>query len=422
MQEKRLWAVIAAAGLLAILCLTLYPAPQGAESAKQTPLLCLVCGDNGGTDVILNLLLFIPFATGLRLAGWRWWQVTLACAVVSFCVELSQYFWIPGRDATLSDLITNTSGGSIAAAAAPLLRVSLAPPPREARRLVLLGVSAWIAFSVFTAWLFLPWIRSGTAVSEHPQRSNAPGHYHGSVSNVMVSGLAMPHGALDEEPSARVSDLFARESLTVSLDVVSQRPRRYRAWIYRLRIGPGILGIQQQGTTLVLEVPRRQARLEVQSPTLRLPQGAPGRKDEPFSIRAGERGHLLWLESTVEGVTRRAEIRLAPTMAWGLVIPFGYAFGPETGVLTMIWVAGLLLPLGYWAGRTEKPAIAIAIVAAAVAVGLGFIPWLSETGPVPLGHWLAAVIGVAAGWAARAPATYLASRCGSPSSSAFSSS
>ncbi len=422
MREERFWGVVAAAGLIAILSLTLYPTPQGAESARQTPLLCLVCGENGGTDVILNLLLFIPFATGLRLSGLRWWQVTLTCAVVSFGVELSQYLWIPGRDASLSDLLTNTSGGSLAAAAAPLLRVSLAPPPREARRLVLLGVGAWVAFSMFTAWLFLPWIRSGTAVSEHPQRSDAPRAYRGAISNVTVSGMAMPHGSLDEEPSERVSDLFARESLSVSLDVVSQQPRRYRSWIYRLRIGPGIFGIQQQGTTLVLEVPRRQALLQVQSPTLRLPQGAPGRRNERFSIRAGERGHVLWLVSTAEGVTRRSEISLSPTMAWGLVVPFGYAFGPEAGLLTMIWVAVLLLPLGYWAGWTERPVISIGIVAAAVAVGLGLIPWISETGPVPLRDWLAAVVGVGAGWAARAPATYLASRWGSPSGSAFSSS
>lgn len=422
MEEKRFWQVIAVAGLIAILGLTLYPAPQGAESARQTPLLCVVCGENGGTDVILNLLLFIPFATGLRLAGWRWWQVTLTCAAVSFGVELSQYLWIPGRDASLSDLLTNTTGGSIAAVAAPLLRVSLAPPPREARRLVLLGVAAWMAFSVFTAWLFLPWIRTGEAVSEHPQRSDAPRAYHGAISDVVVSGLTMPHGSLDEEPSARVSDLFARESLTVSLDVVSQKPRRYRSWIYRLRIGPGILAIQQQGTTLVLEVPRRQALLQVQSPTLRLPRGAPEQADEAFSIRAGERGHLLWLESTVEGVTRHTEIALAPTMAWGLVMPFGYAFGPEAGFLTMIWVAALLLPLGYWAAWTEKRVTAIGIVAVAVAAGLGLVPWVSGTGPVPLRDWLAALIGVAAGWAARPLATYLASRCGSPSGSAFSSS
>jgi hypothetical protein len=422
MRERRFWAVIAVAGLLAILGLTLYPTPHGAESARLTPLLCLVCGENGGTDVILNLLLFIPFATGLRLAGWRWWQVTLTCAAVSFCVELAQYLWIPGRDASLSDLLTNTSGGSIAAAAAPLLRVSLSPRPREARRLVLLGVSAFIALSTFTAWLFSPWIREGTAVSQYPRHPHPPHAYAGSITDVTVSGSAMPFGALGAEASAWVSDLFTRESLTVSLDVVSQVPRDVRTWIYRLQLGPGILSLNQQGTTLVLEVPRRGASLHMQAPALRLADGAPRREGESFSIRAGELGHRLWLESTVEGVTRRAEISLAPTMAWGLVVPFGYAFGPETGLLTMIWVAALVLPLGYWARRTEKPAVAFGLVTAAVAVGLGLIPWMSETGPVPLRDWLAAAIGVAAGWAARAPAAYLASRCGSPSDSAFSSS
>ena len=120
--------------MAAILAATLYPEPGATEVASRTSLFCLVCGENGGTDVFLNLLLFIPFATGLRLWGWSWGRVTLACAALSFTVESCQYFWIPGRDASLSDLITNTTGGSVAAAIAPLLRVALAPAPPDAKR------------------------------------------------------------------------------------------------------------------------------------------------------------------------------------------------------------------------------------------------------------------------------------------------
>ena len=92
----RRWGLFAFAGLAAILALTLYPIPSAAGIADQTPLLCLVCGENGGTDVILNLLLFTPFAVGLRLSGWSWARVTLTCAIVSFSVELCQYLWVSG--------------------------------------------------------------------------------------------------------------------------------------------------------------------------------------------------------------------------------------------------------------------------------------------------------------------------------------
>lgn len=232
----------------------------------------------------------------------------------------------------------------------------------------------------------------------------------------------MTEGRLDHLESARVGDLFAGESFDVRLDILSQAPSPYRRWIYRLRIGPGQLVLNQQGTSLVFEVPRRLALLEIFNPSLRLDHGAPDRADVPFTVVAGERNGHLWVESTVDGKTRRADITLAPTMAWGLVVPYDYAFGPEAWLLTVLWVAGLMVPLGFWSRRTERPVAALTLVSAAVVVGLGLVPWLSQTGPVPLRDWLAAIAGVAAGWAARGPAAYLASRCGSPSASAFSSS
>jgi VanZ family protein len=127
LPPERRWRALAWAGLVAILAATLHPIPAAADIASRTPLLCLVCGENGVTDVILNLLLFVPFATGLRLSGWSWKRVTVACFALSFGVELCQYLGIPGRDASLSDLLTNTTGGSAAAAAAPLLRGALLP-------------------------------------------------------------------------------------------------------------------------------------------------------------------------------------------------------------------------------------------------------------------------------------------------------
>ncbi len=418
----RRWRLLAFAGLAAILATTLYPIPSAAGIADQTPLLCLVCGENGGTDVILNLLLFTPFAIGLRLSGWSWARVTLTCAVVSFSVELCQYLWVPGRDASLSDLLTNTTGGSAAAAIAPLLRVALSPGEREARHLFLCGATAWIAFSTFTAWLFSPWVSDAAALSEWSSLSHRDWAYHGDVRRVVLSGDSMPNGHLDAPASARVADLFARESLDLRVDLVSQAPPKDREWIYRVGFGPGRLTVNQKKTAVILEVPRRLARLEVNSPTLRLDDGAPDRAGVPFSIIAGERGERVWLETTVNGRTRRAEIVLAPTMAWGLVVPFGYALGPEAKWITMLWVAALMVPLGLWGSFTGKPATTLLILAVAITVGLGVIPSISPTGPVPLRDWVAAVLGALGGWAARRPAAYLATRCASPSASEFSSS
>ena len=59
---RRLGTVLAVTGLAAILVGTLTPNPRQAAASAATPLLCIVCGEGGGTDVLLNLLLFTPLA------------------------------------------------------------------------------------------------------------------------------------------------------------------------------------------------------------------------------------------------------------------------------------------------------------------------------------------------------------------------
>ena len=94
-------------------------------------------------EAILNVLMFVPL--GLLLAflmpSRRWWLAVLACAAVSFGVELIQAVALAGRSATLIDFIANTTGGAIGSLAAlPWLRVrerrTANPPPvrREPER------------------------------------------------------------------------------------------------------------------------------------------------------------------------------------------------------------------------------------------------------------------------------------------------
>jgi hypothetical protein len=82
----------------------------------------------------------------------------------------------------------------------------------------------------------------------------------------------------------------------------------------------------------------------------------------------------------------------------------------------------LLLPAGYWARRAGRPAGAIGAVGGAVIAGLGLLPALTGFQPVHWTEWGGAAGGAALGWALAPIATYLQSRCGSPSTSAYSSS
>ena len=97
------------AGLLFIAVLTLTPQYQATKAPVS---LCLLCGDTSILDAILNVLLFIPFGMGLRLAGMSRRRVFAIALLTTVTVETLQY-WIPGRDSSLGDLITNSSGAFI---------------------------------------------------------------------------------------------------------------------------------------------------------------------------------------------------------------------------------------------------------------------------------------------------------------------
>ena len=71
-RRRRVGRGLALAGLALVAVATLTPASDPRHLELSTPLWCLVCGDEGGADVVANLLLFLPLAIGLRLSGWSW--------------------------------------------------------------------------------------------------------------------------------------------------------------------------------------------------------------------------------------------------------------------------------------------------------------------------------------------------------------
>ena len=189
---RRLGALLAVGGAAAILAATLSPNPQQATASAATPLLCLLCGEGGGTDVFLNLLLFAPMAAGLRLAGWPWRRVVAGSALLSLGVEYLQFAVVPGRDSSLSDLLTNTSGAALAAAIAPYLPGVVAPGPALARRLLACALAFQLGVMILSAIGFMPSVPSGPIRSECTSYTAALGAWTGRLESVALNGVTLP--------------------------------------------------------------------------------------------------------------------------------------------------------------------------------------------------------------------------------------
>lgn len=72
------WLLLLSLGAIAYI--TLMP-NDGSRSAGLTKLSCLVCGDFGAVDVLLNTALFVPFGLALGLMRVPWPRVVVMALI-----------------------------------------------------------------------------------------------------------------------------------------------------------------------------------------------------------------------------------------------------------------------------------------------------------------------------------------------------
>jgi hypothetical protein len=407
---RRLGQLVALGGLLFIAGTTLIPLHRQVAAAGATPLWCLVCGGYGGADVVLNVLLFVPFAFGLRLLGVPTPVVVAAGAAISFTVELLQLAVIPGRDASLSDLATNTLGSLLGATLGSRLGIILNPSPRQARRLALAAGAIFLALQAGTALLLRPWVPSEPLRGAWGRSLSGAAPFGGKVTSVLVSGSAVHDGSLpvDSHFYARL----LRGQVHIELRLVSGPTLPEWSPVFELlgRHGP-VVAIFAAGRDLAFQPPARSYALRLRRPTIRLPAALPPSAGARLQLAAGERRDTLWSTWSRTGVWDRRLQALSPSFGWSLVMPFQYAYGAEVHLLTGLWIAGLLLPVAYWAGRRQgiRPALSLGLL---LVAGLGLIPMLMRYPAVHWSEWVAGIAGLGAGWAS---AAYFGGRCDSPS-------
>ncbi|HKT60530.1 MAG TPA: VanZ family protein [Gemmatimonadales bacterium] len=412
--------VLAAGGLLCIVRATLTSAPDPNGQVQLTPLWCIVCGDAGGADIVANLLLFLPFAIGLRLAGVSWRGTVLVGAALSLTVELLQLVAIPGRDASLSDLLTNTTGGAMGASLAQRLSVLLRPSPAQAGRLLGAWAAVWLATLGASAWLVSPALGSGALESGWAGATRERDIFLGETHEVRLDGQPMPrNGSPPDSAALRRGLTTGRFSLEAQ--VTSGRPVANRSWIYQLKAGgTNQLTLFQLRRHLGIAIPVRGVELRLHQMTVTLPGGLPDVAGVTVRLDARASDGVVGLRSTYGDSTRAIEFALSPAYGWRLISPFEVGIGHGVRWFTALVLALSLLPLAYWAasanGRVRW------ILPPVIAAGLTFPSLAAGLPPVHWSEWAAAVAGVAAGWALQRGAAYLQRRCASLSASEFSSS
>jgi hypothetical protein len=342
------------------------------------------------SDALRNVLLFFPLGAALAAGSW-----TLAAGVglgvaISISIELFQFF-IPGRYPSAFDLFANAVGTALGIALVRSVPIWMFPSPTQAARLVAAAGLAAASVLITSGALFAP-VPTWLALFGH-HTPDALGHlfpYDGRVIAASVDGIDIGQGRLPDPERVR-RRLAGDHELRLRV-VAGHAPEGQAALLLITDVEQAeilLLGLERDD--LVYRYRSRGAQLGLEQARLRLDgvlQGVPP-------------GELLELSLRRIGGDVCIRIGAADHCGLGFTLGDGWlSLAPDSRLLdagrpglSIVWVAGLMLPLGFWARRDVVTALAGALVIGTLLWAPG---WLGVL-PTPRSQGIAAGLGAMAG-------------------------
>ena len=359
--SRRSALLAAALTVTAILLLTLWPLPEQAYQASLSPVSCLVCGDQGMQDVFQNVLLFVPLGFFLGLAGLRPGRAALAGLALSAIVETLQYLVVAGRDAAVSDVITNTAGSALGAALAPHFSTLLRPGRRTAAGLGILTTLVWSGLWLFGGWALEGDIGAGQWRGRFPgDLPDAPA-LSGTAVQANISGA--PLGLAPASLPLEVEQRFGRDSFDLHVAIQPGPPIAWRENVVTIiDVTPVrhegnnrlVLTLNRVGTRALLSYRINAARVRLRTPSFSfghafdVPVGHTATLDVSRS-----RGNLRGTADR-DGNRLITDYRIAPELLWAVLAPRTPEPGVRWRIEPFLWAAGVLAVAGYWSGRSRS--------------------------------------------------------------------
>jgi len=406
-QWNRPGVVLSALVLAVVLVATLTPASGSTPTADFW---CIACGELGGLDVFNNVVMFVPLGFAFALATDRRWRSVLACAAVTTFVESMQIRIVAGRDASLSDLLSNSLGGMIGVELALRRGLLLRPRGRAATGLAIAAAAAFsLVMTLGSLGLRTALIPRSVWVQWTPDRAGFEA-FTGELLDFNLDGIDLP-ARFYPPKSLGVDRVLRSRTWHATVDINTAGLRARRSVIARIaEEWTVLLSIEQYGGDLACQQKTRSGDVRFRSPRIAVRDAITpllGRAPARVRFTCSRQGDSL-VASTGD---RQEVLRLSPSLGWLLVSPFNITVPSYYVLVSVIWLAVLAFPAGYWircaaesdfaaleAGRTRRARyVAIGALGLAFCMGLVFVPWLAGTARASWWEWASAVAGAAAG-------------------------
>jgi len=389
-----------------IALLTLTPAPRGTEING----FCIVCGAAGGTDAVLNVLLFVPLGVGLALDELKPGVAIAAMCLASIGIELLQLNVIPNRDATISDVVMNSAGGMIGFVIGRRFDRLAWPDARLASRLALVWAVAWLALQILSAVAYVP-APPRTRFYGQIARDNSVPRFDGIVVHPTLDGRPIHDWALDDSEILRRA-LRRAEGAVFEATVVAHACSHGVAPIVRIAaVGDAaVVNVSQVGPDFAYGIRTVAEVLKLRRMRFRLANVFRAACAQPVVfdtvvLRAAYARSSAQLAARTRSGARRLVCRPRLSQGWRLVMPTQtYAdCSPLDALLGAAWMALLLLPGAYWiararaGGRDHAAMTPIAAGTLVLVAGVVLVPMLLRLPPTPWQDWLGMVCGAIGG-------------------------
>jgi len=395
---RRIGLCLVVGGVCVILAATLTP-------DRPNPGLdhfCVACGALGGVDAVLNILLFAPLGLGLGLMAAPARRSIAAMFALTVSIELLQLYVIPGRNASIGDVLTNTLGGALGFVLGRSAFRIVAPDRGGARRLLVAWTIAWLAMQSTVAFAFSPRMPEGPYFGQVTAFPDDVVKFPGEMLAVRIDSDAVVDGPLGG--TERMRDGLSRgRAAAFARAVVGDAPRK-RAAMFRVAAtrDRGVLSLEQSRNDLVFAVRTGADQLRLRPFEFRFHAGL--RRGDTVQIRAAYSVAKTRIEVASADGDRARVFTPRLSKGWRLVTPFQTTITDDGAdiALSMLFLAACVLPLGYWARGTvaarRRTVLPAALLALALAgLGLLAVPAVFGMAVAAPWEWAAAVAGVAAG-------------------------
>lgn len=375
----------------AVLLLTLVPGTAGLGTLGLVR--CLACDDLSGLDAVHNLLFFVPIGFLAARRFRRPWLVVLASAVLSAAIEFGQVSLIPDRDASILDVLTNTTGAAIG--------VGLTVLSWE-------GTLGW----VLALLLFLGSLTAGAVLLKPaslpparlygqwaPPRAGFD-EFQGRVSQMSFGTVAVPHGLIPDQQGFREA-WNGRASARVDFQRVARSQSRPALVARIVAVNDELVLFADSPDALIVRLRLKATEAGLRPLLLALPLPV---LPAPSSTSASAAfvGDEIVLDASLSGAgTRVRHVPLEASLGWALLLPFELSLGEWMRYVSAVWVAILIIPLGFSVtlrSRGEVGPLAALLTIGLLVAGLSVVPWATASAPTHWTGWIGGIAGLVVGW------------------------